>query len=71
MNDKHTPGHTFDEAAKRLLSLRKLARLERKELGLVSADTMDKINEALAAAEAVCVVDDARAAILGATGPKP
>ena len=65
---KHTPGLTLDEAAKRLVSLRKLARLERKELGRISARTARKINESIAAAEAVCVVDDARAAIRAATG---
>ena len=68
MSAQHTPGLTVDEAAKRLVSLRKLARLERKELGRISASTARKISEAIAAAEAVCVVDDARAAIAKAEG---
>lgn len=64
----HTPGRSLDAAAKRLVNLRRLARLERKELGAVSARTRSLIVEALAAAEAVCVVDDARAAIAAAKG---
>ena len=65
---KHTPGLSLDDAAKRLVSLRKLARMERKELGKVSAETSFKIGEAIAAAQAVFVVDDARAAIAKAMG---
>lgn len=57
-----TPGRTLDETANRLVNLRKLARLERKEFGVVSAGVQRKIAEALAAAEAVCIVDDARTA---------
>ena len=64
---QHTPGRTIDEAAKRLVALRRLARLEQKELGGVTAQTRRKISEAVAGAEAVCVVDDARAAIAAAT----
>ena len=56
---KHTPGRTIDEAAKRLVNLRRLARLERKEFGSVSAFTLNRISEAIASAEAVCVVDEA------------
>lgn len=68
MSAQHTPGQSLDGAAKRLVGLRRLARLERKELGTVSAGTLRRIAEAIAAAEAVCVVDDARAAIAAATG---
>ena len=65
---KHTPGRTLDEAANRLVNLRRIARLERKEFGAVSRSTQRRISEAIAAAEAVCVVDDARAAIAKAEG---
>jgi hypothetical protein len=62
MSGQHTPGRTIEAAAKRLLTLRRLARIEQKEFGAVSDGTRSKIVSALAAAEAVCIVDDARSA---------
>lgn len=61
VREKQTPGKSLDEAAARLLSLRRLGRLERKEFGEVSDRTRRLIGEALASAEAVCVVEDAKA----------
>lgn len=60
---KQTPGLTLDAAAKRLRTLRRLAHLERKELGAVSPRTLRAIESAIAAAEAVCIVDDARSPV--------
>lgn len=55
----HTLGRTIDSAARRLVNLRRLARLERQEIGAVSFGTLQRIAEARFAVEAVCVVDDA------------
>lgn len=71
MSGAHAPGHTLDHAARRLVALRKLARLERREFGSVRASTQRAIVEACAHAEAVCVVDEARTAIARATGVQP
>jgi hypothetical protein len=62
MSGQHTPGQTIEAAAKRLLTLRGLARLEQHEFGAVSSRTLRAIESAIAAAEAVCIVDDARSA---------
>jgi hypothetical protein len=56
----HTPGQTMADAAEKLLTLRRIARMERKAFGAVSTGTQAKIAAAIAAAEAVCIVDDAR-----------
>ena len=67
MSTQHTPGQSLDAVGERLVRLSRLARLERKEFGGVSTRTQRLIVEALAAAKAVCVVDDARAKATGST----
>lgn len=64
MTDRNTSIHfpSIKEAGRQLVSLRRLGRLEKKVHGFVSARTQQMISEALAAAEALLVVEDARAA---------
>lgn len=54
----HTPGQSFDDVGRRLIALQKLARLEKKEFGAISARTAQRIREAIAEGQAVIVVDD-------------
>lgn len=68
MSTPLTPAQSIDAAARRLVDLRRLARLERKELGAVSVRTRLAIAEACAAAEAACAVDDAKRAVGSSTG---
>lgn len=58
MNATNVPGKSLDAIARRLMDLRKLARLERKELGAVSVRTRSLIREELALAEAACAIHD-------------
>jgi hypothetical protein len=70
---QHTPGRTFDQIGRDLTGVRKLARLEKKELGGVTPKTAARARALLLESEAVCAIDDAitagqLAAIAKATG---
>lgn len=58
MSSQHTPGRTVDDCAKRLIDLRRLARLERKEFGSASVRTQRLIVEAIAQTEVVVAIED-------------
>jgi hypothetical protein len=58
MSAQHTPGKSFDDVGRRLISLQKLARLEKKEFGGISERTTRCIRDAIAEGQAVIIVDD-------------
>jgi hypothetical protein len=70
MSAQHTPGREGHAIADHLVALRKAARAERKVHGRVLPATERRIQDAMAAALAYLVCDDARerAAIAKATG---
>lgn len=73
MSAQHTPGRTFDQIGRDLTEVRKLARLEKKQLGGVTPKTTARAKALFLESEALCAIDDAitagqLAAIAKATG---
>jgi hypothetical protein len=58
-NTQHTPGRTFEQIGRDLTAIRKLARLEKKELGGVTPKTAARARALFLESEAVCAIDDA------------
>ena len=78
MSAQHTPGRTLDQIGRDLTAIRKLARLEKKDLGGITPRTARRWREFLAEADAICAIEYAidprtvsektRAAIANAQG---